>query len=141
MLIRLILKSTTYQENNMRKTILMMILLTGILFAGNKTIGNENVTYQQIETTLINGLESENSGLSTSSAYMLGEIKSKNSVDILSQILRNSDNEKMKMMAALSLYKIGTERSKFVLKQRCRFEDNKNVKKFCKHLCISSRNL
>jgi len=118
----------------MKKTILIMVLLSGIILAGNKTIGTENVTYEKIESTLIQGLDSKNMGLSASSAYMLGEIKSEYSVNKLAKILRESDNEKLKIMAALSLYKIDTERSRFVLKQRCKYEQNKNVKKFCRHL-------
>jgi len=112
----------------------IFLFSSSVLFAGNKSIGNKNVSYEQIETTLLVGLNSDNFGLKVSSAYMLGEIKSESAVNKLTLLLRESDNEKVRLVAALSLLKIGTERSIFMVKQSRRFNESKNVRDLCTHL-------
>ena len=69
-----------------------------------------------------------------SSVYMLGEIKSEKAVNELTQMLRENDNEKVRLVAALSLLKIGTDRSIFMVKKSRRFNDSENVRDLCAHL-------
>jgi len=114
--------------------VLFFSVTSTLLFAGDHTIKNKSVSYEQIEATLLVGLNSENFGLKVSSAYMLGEIKSENSVNALVKMLRENDNEKARLIAALSLLKIGTERSIFMVKQSRRFNENENVRDLCTHL-------
>jgi len=113
---------------------IIFLFSSSVLFAGNKSIGNNSVSYEQIETTLLTGLNSDNFGLKVSSAYMLGEIKSASAVNRLTTLLRDSDNEKVRLTAALSLLKIGTERSIFMVKQSRRFNASENVRDLCTHL-------
>ena len=126
--------------NKMKKLITLLVLVvfflfsSSVLFAGNKSIQNQSVSYEQIESTLLAGLNSDNYGLKVSSAYMLGEIKSEYAVNDLTMMLRDSDNEKMRLVAALSLLKIGTERSVFMVKKSRRFNDSENVRDLCDHL-------
>ncbi len=115
-------------------TVLILLFSSNVQFAGNKTVGNTSISFEQIETTLLAGLSSENIGLRISSAYMLGEIRSKSAVNKLTVLLRESDNEKVRLVAALSLLKIGTERSIFMVKQSRKFNSNNNVRNFCEHL-------
>ena len=114
--------------------VLFLLLTSTVLFAGDQSIKNISVSYEQIEATLIKGLNSDNFGLKVSSAYMLGEIKSERSVNQLSKILRENDNEKARLIAALSLLKIGTERSIFMVKQSRRFNEKEYVRDLCAHL-------
>ena len=124
----------------MKKLITLLILVifflstSSILFASDKSIENKSVTYEQVETTLLTGLNSDNFGLKVSSAYMLGEIKSESAVNELTRMLRESDNEKIRLIAALSLLKIGTDRSIFIVKQSRRFNKSENVRDLCAHL-------
>jgi len=124
----------------MKKLINLLVLVvfflfsSSILFAGEKSIENKSVSYEQIETTLLVGLKSDNFGLKVSSAYMLGEIKSECAVNELTRMLRESDNEKVRLIAALSLLKIGTDRSIFIVKQSRRFNESENVRDLCAHL-------
>jgi len=124
----------------MKKLVTLLAAVTiflyssNVLFAGDNTVGNTSVSYDQIEATLLTGLNSNNFGLKVSSAYMLGEIKSETAVNKLTTLLRESDNEKMRLVAALSLLKIGTERSVFMLKQSRRFNTSENVRDLCAHL-------
>lgn len=126
--------------NKMKKLITLLVLVvfflfsSSILFAGDKSFQNKSVSYEQIETTLLAGLNSDNFGLKVSSAYMLGEIKSECAVNDLTKMLRDSDNEKMRLVAALSLLKIGTDRSVFMVKQSRRFNDSEIVRDLCAHL-------
>lgn len=104
------------------------------LFAGSNSFQNKSVSYEQIEQTLIQGINSDNFGLRVSSAYMLGEIKSENSVNLLTQLLRESKSEKLRLVCALSLLKIGTDRSVFMVKQSRIFNESENVRDLCTHL-------
>ncbi|NOX64228.1 MAG: HEAT repeat domain-containing protein [Chlorobi bacterium] len=112
----------------------IFLFSSSVLFAGDKSIGNKSVSYEQIEATLLTGLNSDNFGLKVSSVYMLGEIKSGSAVNELTTLLRESDNEKVRLVAALSLLKIGTERSIFMVKQSRRFNASENVRDLCTHL-------
>ncbi len=65
---------------------------------------------------------------------MLGELKSKNAVNPLTEVLRNSVDSRARKAAAQSLVKIGTERSLYVIKQAIRFNDDECVQKICAKL-------
>jgi len=108
---------------------LSSFLISSLLFAGN-----QNKDQQNTEETLLNGLKSNNIGLQVSSAVMLGEIKSENAVNPLTEVLRNSEDTRARKAAAQSLAKIGTERSLYVVKQAIRFNNDENVQNICKIL-------
>ena len=81
--------------------------------------------------SLLNGLASDNLGLKTSSAYMLGELKIKTAVIPLMRTLRNDKCDEAKIAAALALYKLGTSMSINALYQAYRFESCERVKRMC----------
>jgi HEAT repeat protein len=80
---------------------------------------------------LINNLKSENKGVIESSAYMLGEFKSKDALIPLLAILHTSPDESTRIIAALSLSKIGTDRGIFAVKQAVEFDDSPRVRVLC----------
>ncbi|MBK7497796.1 MAG: HEAT repeat domain-containing protein [Ignavibacteriales bacterium] len=80
---------------------------------------------------LLNGVNSGNHGLRMSSAYFLGEIKADEAVIPLMKILKNDQNEEARIMAALSLLKIGDLRGLFAIKRTIQFDDSERVKKMC----------
>ncbi len=84
-----------------------------------------------ITASLIQGLNSDNTGLITSSAYMLGEFKMEEAVIPLMKLLHSGKNEDIRIAAALALYKIENPRGIFAVKQAIRFDDSERVKKLC----------
>jgi len=82
-------------------------------------------------TNLINGINSGNQGLRLSSTYFLGELKSDEAVIPLMRILKSDENEEARIMAALSLVKIGDARGIFTIKQAINFDSSERVKKLC----------
>lgn len=80
---------------------------------------------------LINGVRSENYGLRTSSAFLLGEFKSSEVVIDLLAMLHNEVNEDARIMAALSLLKINDSRGIYAIKQAIRFDKSERVQKIC----------
>jgi len=84
-----------------------------------------------IKKSLLLGMESENLGLQSCAAYMLGEFCCDEAVVPLLKILHNSPYEELRIMAALSLYKIGDSRGIFAIKQAIKYDESKRVRKLC----------
>lgn|SRR5574338_244298 len=80
---------------------------------------------------LLIGLESENYGLRTSSAFILGEIKAEEAVLPLMHMLTTEKCENARIVAALALYKIDSPKGIFAVKQAIRFDDSERVRKMC----------
>ncbi|PKL88821.1 MAG: hypothetical protein CVV23_08390 [Ignavibacteriae bacterium HGW-Ignavibacteriae-2] len=111
--------------------LVVSLLLINTSFGGGKNVLDNSIKYAQIEENLLAGLNSDNFGLSISSAYMLGEIQSKKAVNPLTSILRNSQDDRIRLVAALSLLKIDTERSIYVIQDGVRFNDSEKVRNLC----------
>ena len=77
------------------------------------------------------GLNNENIGLQAGCAYMLGEVCCDKSVVGLLDLLHNGRTEELRILAALSLYKIGDTRGLFAIKQAIRFDESKRVSRMC----------
>ena len=86
---------------------------------------------QNTVSSLIEGLNSENLGLKSSSAYMIGELQLSKAVIPLMKILREDESDEMRIVAALALYKIGTPIAIHAVKQSIRFDDSERVSKLC----------
>jgi hypothetical protein len=80
---------------------------------------------------LINGVNSDNEGLRLSSVYYLGEWKSDEAIIPLLKILKSDENEDARILAALSLYKIGDGRGIFAIKQAITFDESAVVRRTC----------
>lgn len=114
--------------------ILSFVLMLSSLvpaFAGNvkpKLEKNKDL----IEQNLLIGLQSENEGLRISSAYMLGEVKSDLAVIPLLRILKSDNDENARIVAALSLFKIGDARGIYAIKKGMDFDSSERVRELCK---------
>jgi len=84
---------------------------------------------QNTVSSLIEGLNSENLGLKSSSAYMIGELQLSKAVIPLMRILHQDENEEMRIAAALALYKIGSPIAIHAVKQSITFDER--VSKHC----------
>lgn len=106
--------------------IFFLLVFAGSLFASPKTTKDNNV-----EDNLIVGLNSDNLGLKTSSAYMLGEYGTSKSINSLLKVLKSGNTEEERISAAMALVKINTEQSMFAVKQNAKFDDSERVRKLC----------
>lgn len=108
--------------------LIFTITLSTTAFAGEKSTKKSEYTQNTI-ASLIEGLNSDNRGLKTSCAYLLGELNVTEGIIPLMRLLRNDESEEVRICAALALYKIGTPISIFAVKQAIRFDESNRVRK------------
>ncbi len=77
------------------------------------------------------GLDSDNIGLTSSSAFYLGELNSTEAVIPLMKILRNAEQEELRISAALALFKIGDARGIYAVKRAIIFDESERVSDMC----------
>lgn len=80
---------------------------------------------------LLHNMKSDNKGVRESSAFMLGDFKCDEAVIPLLAMLHNSPDESSRIVAALSLSKIGAARGTFAVKQAVRFDESPRVRLVC----------
>ncbi|MBT8378412.1 MAG: HEAT repeat domain-containing protein [Ignavibacteria bacterium] len=100
------------------------VLLSAADFDGD----GEKITENTV-LSLLEGLQSENMGLKTSSAYMLGELRIEEAIIPLMRMLKDSESEEERISAALALYKIETPLSINAVKRAGEFDDSQRVSK------------
>lgn len=83
--------------------------------------------------TLQQGLKSENLGVQAGCAYMVGEVSCQRSVICLMKLLHNSPSEELRILAALSLYKLGDSRGIYAIKQAIQFDESDRVSRMCEN--------
>lgn len=105
----------------------LILVLSKATFAGDGK-SEVNVNESTI-ASLLEGLASDNMGLKSSCAYMLGELKVTEATIPLMRMLHNDVNEELRISAALALYKIGTPISVYAVKQAGRFDESERVNK------------
>lgn len=108
-----------------------VLVLSTSLFAGNKSQNRE------IEQNLLAGLASDNEGLRLSCAYFLGEYKSEAAVIPLMKTLNTEDDICLRIIAALSLIKIGDERGVFLVQRTSVFDDCEIVRKLSERFYLA----
>jgi HEAT repeats len=113
----------------MTKLILLFVsIITFSAFAENNQV--EKVKDSALES-LIMGINSDNFGLRTSAAYMLGELKCEKAVIPLMRMLKSEEREDARIVAALALLKIGNAKGIFAIKQAIKFDDSERVRRLC----------
>jgi hypothetical protein len=111
--------------------LLASVLLTSPSFAranGNAPKAN---TYEAIELNRLIGLASDNAGLKVSCAFNLGEMKSKKAVIPLMQMLREGSSDEERIIAALSLIKIGDPQGVYMVGRSGIFNDFNKTRRTC----------
>ncbi len=83
------------------------------------------------EANLLIGIRSQNLGLRTSAAMHAGDIGSEKAVSALMEMLKNDRDERARIVAALSLYKIGDPIGINAVRQAARFDESRRVRKLC----------
>jgi hypothetical protein len=118
------------------KLTLATVLLAALLFTNfsyaevNKTTTKAN-TYETIEQNRLIGLASDNEGVRVSAAFNLGEMKSEKAVIPLIKSLREGTSEEERIIAALSLIKIGDPRGAFMVARTAKYCDCARLSYFC----------
>ncbi|MBA4407297.1 hypothetical protein C0389_08490 [bacterium] len=113
-----------------------LVLATTFLFAsvsfaeGNKTVTQAN-TFETIELNRLIGLASDNDGLKVSCAFNLGEMKSQKAVIPLIAMLRDGKTDEGRIIAALSLMKIGDTQGVYMVSRAAKFNDSGRVRYIC----------
>jgi hypothetical protein len=121
----------------MKKFLLVSVVLTIVilfsanLFSQNFPERSVQMNENQITTNLLVGIQSCNKGLCASCAYQLGEFRCKKSVIPLLSLLHSSPCEEIRILAALSLIKIGDGRGTFAVKRAGIYDESARVKKLC----------
>ena len=91
----------------------------------------KKISDETVDQNYLEGVKADNLGLKISASYYLGERKSSKAVIPLMSILKSDKSPEARIMAALSLFKIGDERGMYAIKQAVKFDDNEWVKKMC----------
>lgn len=106
----------------------VVLLLTPVFGAENEA---STFDKEKAAKNLLNNLNSENKGVRESSAFLIGELKIDDAVVPLLAILHNDTNESTRIVAALSLSKIGSARGSFAVKQAAIYDDSQRVRMAC----------
>ena len=77
---------------------------------------------------LIKSLDDENIGIRTSAAILLGERKVKEAIEPLVKMLKNEKHYSARIIAAVSLYKIGDDKILPILEKRAKKDKNRTVR-------------
>lgn len=116
------------------KFLLTTLIITTFLLNAAQAVPNPKMNQSQKQntiSTLLSGLKSENLGLKSSCAYMIGELKITEAIIPLMKILRENENVELRIAAALALYKIGTPMAIHAVKQSIRFDKSSRVSSLC----------
>jgi hypothetical protein len=108
-----------------------LILIFSFQILPQETADQNSSEMEACFKTLQEGLNSDNFGLQAGCAYMVGELSCQRSVITLLKLLHDCPSEKLRILAALSLYKIGDSRGIFAIKQAIRFDESKRVQRMC----------
>jgi hypothetical protein len=108
-----------------------LILIFSFQILPQETADQNSSEMEACFKTLQQGLNSDNLGLQAGCAYMVGELCCQRSVITLLKLLHNCPSEELRILAALSLYKIGDLRGIFAIKQAIKFDESKRVQRMC----------
>ncbi len=118
------------------KNLFLILAVLLLVFSSTTFAGDDKSEANVKESTiasLLEGLTSDNLGLKSSCAYMLGELKVTEAIIPLMRILHNDVNEELRISAALALYKIGTPMSIHAVKQAGKFDESARVNKLAQN--------
>lgn len=125
---------------NLSLSLLAVLLITATTFARTENGEFDNVSkdkFPVIEANLLVGLNSNNEGLRISSAYYLGELKSQKAVHQLMSVLRDDVSYPARIVAALSLIKIGDPQGVYMVQRTSLFNTQEGVRKMSERFYLS----
>lgn len=99
-----------------------------------------NMLEEKTEDILLQDVQSDDIELKGSSVYTLGELHSQKAVIPLMKVLKSDNDERARLSAALSLYKIGDERGIYAIKKAIQFDESERVQRICRILYTAHLN-
>jgi hypothetical protein len=126
-------KSETAMKTKIFSIILLLLAVTTTApsFARANSNTPKTNSYEAIELNRLIGLASDNTGLRVSCAFNLGEMKSQKAVIPLMQLLREGSTEEERIIAALSLIKIGDAQGVYMVGRSGIFNDSEKTRRMC----------
>lgn len=115
----------------------LLIIVVSVVFVSNMSFGINSpikksfVNREVIIKNLMVGVKSDNYGLRTSSALLLGDFKADEAVIELLSMLHKEESDDARIVAALSLLKINDSRGIYAIKQAIKFDKSERVKRMC----------
>ncbi|HEX2865424.1 MAG TPA: HEAT repeat domain-containing protein [Ignavibacteriales bacterium] len=97
----------------------------------NNHVLNEAADKPDTEEELLDAVKSNDFNIRVNAAFLLGEIKSEKAMIPLLRMLREEETDNAKLMAALSLYKLGNYQSIYALRTAYDFDESPRVKRMC----------
>jgi HEAT repeat protein len=116
------------------KTIFILFIFSTVAFPQENNLAISADKNIKDEANYISGLYSNSETQKVNSAYMLGEMKSEKALIPLMDMFRKEKNDAGKLVAALSLLKIGDRRGIFLVKRSIELKGNDGVNIILKHL-------
>ncbi len=108
-----------------------IISFTGVIWSQDTINVVSRITDADIDNSLLMGVKTNNLGLKVSAAYYLGERQSSRAVIPLMDVLHTDESVEARIIAALSLYKIGEEKGIYAIKRAIEFDENEQVRRMC----------
>ncbi len=122
----------------MKKLMLVFLVITVTVILFNAVLYSQPVPKRsiqlnetQISENLLIGMKSTNQGLCASSTFLAGELCCKKGVIQLLSLLHNAKCEEIRILAALSLCKIGDARGLYAVKRAAIFDESSRVQRLC----------
>jgi len=84
---------------------------------------------------LVNGINSENTGLKRSAVYMAGKYGVYETTDALIEKLKSEKSAKDRILIALALYKIGNQKGYEAVKELAKYDYDAKVRKISNAIC------
>ena len=127
---------TEKKMKNFKKTaaalLVMAVLMTGAA-NGQKPIPERAFSKVEI-TNLVNGLNSENTGLKKSAVYMAGKYKVNEAVETLTEMLFEEKDPAVRLLVARALYEIGNLEGMLAVYELSKTDKNVKVRAMSKAL-------
>jgi HEAT repeat protein len=119
----------------MKKSVVLLATLLVIAYAipamTEESVLPPSANKALIEENLLIGMASNNLGLQRGCALMLGKIQSNLAIVPLMAILRNTEDENLRVAAAWSLCKIGDARGVYAVKMAVKYDESAKVQASC----------
>lgn len=111
--------------------IFLIALSCSSLYAQDSIKVTPKLSDSQIDANYLKGVKSNNMGLRISSTYYLGERQSSDAVIPLMNELHTDKAPEARIMAALSLFKIGDKRGIYAIEQSAKNDKSEWVRNMC----------
>ena len=112
--------------------ILLMLLSCTAIYSQDSVKVWPKLSDSSIDDNYLMGVKSDNMGLRVSATYYLGERESAKAVIPLMDMLHKDKSPEARIMAALSLFKIGDARGIYAIKGAMTEDNDERVRNMCK---------